>query len=57
MMIEAQDKGHEIFYMTPDSLFINSGVAFSNMANIEVRNDPSDWFSLERGISYESFAS
>lgn len=46
MMIEAQDKGHEIFYMTPDSLFINSGVAFSNMANIEVRNDPFDWFSL-----------
>ena len=46
MMIEAQDKGHEIFYMTPDSLFINSGVAFSNMANIEVRNDSSNWFSL-----------
>ena len=46
MMLEAQDKGHEIFYMTPDSLFINSGVAFSNLANIEVRNDPSDWFSL-----------
>ena len=46
MMIEAQNKGHEIFYMTPDSLFINSGVAFSNMANIEVRNDSSNWFSL-----------
>ena len=23
MMIEAQQKGHEIFYMTPDALFIN----------------------------------
>ena len=47
MMIEAQRKNHEIFYMTPNSLFINSGISYATTSNIEVRNDPLDWFSLE----------
>ena len=47
MMIEAQQKGHEIFYMTPDALFIDSGTAFAISSKVEVRNDPSNWFSLE----------
>jgi glutathione synthase len=47
MMIEAQQKGHEIFYMTPDALFINSGTAFALISKVEVRNDPANWFSLE----------
>ena len=47
MMIEAQRKNHEIFYMTPNSLFINSGISYANTSKIEVRNDPLDWFSLE----------
>ena len=50
MMIEAQNKGHDIFYMTPDSLFIDSGTAFAISSKIEVRNDPSDWFSLEDSL-------
>ena len=47
MMIEAQRKGHEIFYITPDSLFINSGISYASSNKIEVRNDPSDWFTKE----------
>ena len=47
MMIEAQQKGHEIFYMTPDALFIDSGTAFAISSKVEVRNDPTNWFSLE----------
>jgi len=47
MMIEAQQKGHEIFYMTPDALFINSGNAFAISSKVEVTNDPANWFSLE----------
>ena len=47
MMIEAQSKGHEIFYITPKGLFINSGIAFASSAKIEVKDNPSDWFSLE----------
>ena len=47
MMIEAQSKGHEIFYITPSALFIDSGIAFASSAKIEVKDNPSDWFSLE----------
>ena len=47
MMIEAQQKGHEIFYMTPDALFIDSGTAFAISSKVEVRNDAANWFSLE----------
>ena len=47
MMIEAQRKGHEIIYITLDSLFINSGIPYASANKIEVRNDPSDWFTKE----------
>ena len=47
MMIEAQRKGHEIIYITPDSLFINSGISYASSNKMKVRNDPSDWFSKE----------
>ena len=46
MMIEAQERNHEIIYMTSNSLFINSGDASAISSSVEVRNDPSDWFSL-----------
>lgn len=47
MMLEAQRKGHEIFYITTNSLFIDSGIAFASSSKVEVRDNPSDWFSLE----------
>ena len=47
MMIEAQRKGHEIIYITPDSLFINSGISYASSNKMDVRNDPSDWFTKE----------
>ena len=47
MMIEAQRKGHEIIYITPDSLFINSGISYASSNKMEVRDDPSDWFTKE----------
>ena len=46
MMIEAQNKNHQITYMTSSSLFIKSGKAFAKSSSIEVRDDASDWFSL-----------
>ena len=47
MMIEAQRKGHEIIYITPNSLFIKSGIPYASSNKMEVRNDPSDWFTKE----------
>ena len=46
MMIEAQNKNHQITYMTSSSLSIKSGKAFAKSSSIEVRDDASDWFSL-----------
>jgi len=53
MMIEAQSKGHEIIYITTDSLFINSGIAYASSNKMEVRNDPSDWFTKEEEMIIE----
>ena len=47
MMIEAQNKDHEIFYMTPNSLFINSGISYAASSRVKVKNDPLGWFELE----------
>ena len=47
MMIEAQRKGHEIIYITPNSLFIKSGIPYASSNEMQVRNDPSDWFTKE----------
>jgi glutathione synthase len=47
MMIEAQNKNHELFYMTPDSLYINSGISYAASSKVEVKNDPLGWFVLE----------
>lgn len=47
MMLEAQSKNHQIFYIKTDSLFIDSGTAYASSSNIQLRNDPSDWFSLD----------
>ena len=47
MMLEAQSKNHQIFYITTNSLFIDSGIAYASSSEIQLRDDPSDWFSLE----------
>ena len=47
MMLEAQSKNHQIFYIKTNSLFIDSGIAYASSSEIQLRDDPSDWFSLE----------
>ena len=47
MMIEAQRNGHEIIYITPNYLFIKSGIPYASSNKMEVRNYPSDWFTKE----------
>lgn len=47
MMLEAQSRSHQIFYMTTNALFIESGKAYASSSRITVRDDQFDWFSLE----------
>ena len=48
MMLEAQKRGHELFYMKPESLFIDSGISYAEASCVKVKNDPQDWYSLEK---------
>jgi len=46
MLLEAQRRGHELYYMEPPDLWVESGVALASMRRLQVQDDPSGWFRL-----------
>ena len=44
MMIEAQEKEHEIFYIEPDCLFFDSDTPFAEFSSISVKYEESNWY-------------
>ena len=46
MLLEAQRRGHTLYYMEPDNLFAKDGRVFAAMQQLEVRDNITDWFSL-----------
>lgn len=46
MLWSAQDRGWQLFYMEQGDLFLEQGVARARMAQLQVRRDPQDWFTL-----------
>ena len=46
MLLEAQRRGHELYYMEPENLFAKDGRVFAWMQQLEVRDNTTDWFSL-----------
>jgi glutathione synthase len=46
MLLEAQRRGHELFYMEPENLFAKDGRAYAEMSRLEVRDNSTDWFTL-----------
>jgi len=46
MLLEAQRRGHDIFYMEPGDLFVKDGRVFASMQKLAVRDNITDWFSL-----------
>jgi len=46
MLLEAQRRGHELYYMEPGDLFARDGRVFASMQQLEVRDNTTDWFSL-----------
>jgi len=53
MLLEAQRRGHELFYMEPANLIAKDGRAYAEMQRLEVRDNTTDWFSLEP-VVYQS---
>ena len=46
MLLEAQKRGHALYYMEPGDLFAKDGRAYARMQQLEVRDNTTDWFSL-----------
>ncbi len=47
MMLEAQQRGFQIFYMLQNSLFVEKGVVYASMQVVEVKDDARGWYKLE----------
>jgi glutathione synthase len=46
MLLEAQRRGHELLYATPDGLLLDNGRAVGMLAPLRVQDDRSGWFEL-----------
>ena len=46
MLLEAQRRGHRLFYVVPGGLSVVDGTAHANVAPLQVRDDADDWFTL-----------
>ena len=56
MMVEAQEKGHEIFYIEPNCLFFNSDKPCAEFSAITVKYQESGWYEKgENNISSLDF--
>jgi glutathione synthase len=53
MLLEAQHRGHEIWYMEPSDLTIRGGVALGHMKRLSVRDNTDDWFTLDASENRE----
>ncbi len=47
MLLEAQRRGHTLYYMEPESLFAEDGRSYAEMSRLEVRDNSNDWFTLD----------
>jgi glutathione synthase len=48
MLLEAQRRGHRLFYVLPGGLSVVDGVAQARAATLAVRDDPAGWYELGR---------
>lgn len=46
MLLEAQHRGYELWYMEMGDLSLRDGESFGNMARLTVKEDASQWFTL-----------
>ena len=50
MLLAAQARGWQLFYMTLDDLTLRDGESFASVGQIAVRDDPYDWHTVERTL-------
>ena len=56
ILLEAQSRGHELYYMEPTSLFLKENGAFALTHSLVVKDNPENWYELaqstETDLSY-----
>lgn len=52
MLLEAQRREWNIYYGTLDDIWLRDGEAVGRLTNIQVADDPNDWFEL-RAIPFD----
>ncbi len=48
LLLEAQKRGHELTYYTPDRLALLNGQVFAHVESLSVRDKPGDHFTLDK---------
>ena len=48
MMLEAQSRGHELYYMQMDDLYLLDGQARASASRVSVFDDASHWYDIEK---------
>ncbi|MGN6283402.1 glutathione synthase [Frateuria sp.] len=46
MLLEAQRRGHALYYMEQGDLALRDGAPFARLAPLTVRDEPADWYTL-----------
>ncbi|MCE9679286.1 glutathione synthase [Shewanella sp. AS1] len=50
MLLAAQARGYQLFYMEMKDLAMVNGVAMASMRNLSVQDDPQNWYQLEDAV-------
>ena len=53
MLLAAQKRGWELWYMEQGDLYLEQGKAMASMRPVEVRYDPADWYTLGDSVRRE----
>lgn len=46
MMLEAQKRGHDLYYILQADLFVKNGIVYAKMLPVSVDDNPLDWFKF-----------
>ena len=46
MLLEAQRRDHQLFYLEQQDLFLADGTAQANLRSLSVKEDPANWYTL-----------
>ena len=50
MLLEAQSRDYEIFYLGPEDIWLQDGICWGRMDSLSLDDDPDNWFELGKEI-------